>query len=57
MTKPEVEIGATYRAKVGGLVVSVRITGYSPYGGWTATSLFTGREIRIKTAARLRGKI
>lgn len=57
MKKSEVVIGATYRAKVSGRMVNVRITGYSVYGGWTATSLQTGNAVRIKTAARLRGKV
>jgi len=32
----------------------VRITGESPYGGWRGKNLATGREIRIRSAARLR---
>jgi len=54
MRKSEVQIGGIYRAKVSGRVVSVRIVRESPYGGWDAVSTATGREIRIKTAGRLR---
>jgi hypothetical protein len=57
MKRAEVEIGQTYRAKVSGKVVNVRITGNLYFGGWIATNLQTGRQIRIKTAARLRGKV
>lgn len=55
MTKDKVEIGGVYTAKVSGRVVYVRITGLSRYGGWDAMNTLTGRQVRIKTAARLRG--
>ena len=48
------EIGSTYIAKVSGVLAKVRITGESPYGGWRGTNLATGREVRIRSAARLR---
>ena len=54
MKKQDVEIGSTYIVKVSGVLAKVRITGESPYGGWRGTNLATGREIRIRTAARLR---
>jgi hypothetical protein len=57
MKKSEIEIGNEYRAKVSGKVVNVRITGNLYFGGWIATNLQTGREVRIKTAARLRGRV
>lgn len=56
MRKNEVEIGGTYHAKVSGRVVVVRIDRESPYGGWEATNTATGRAVRIRTAARLRGR-
>lgn len=56
MQKHEVEIGGRYRAKVSGRVVTVRITGSHPYGGWNAVNTTTGRAVRIRTAGRLRGK-
>jgi hypothetical protein len=54
MKKAEVKIGNTYIAKVSGVLAKVRITGESPYGGWRGKNLATGREIRIRSAARLR---
>jgi hypothetical protein len=54
MKKQDVQIGSTYIVKVSGVLAKVRITGESPYGGWRGTNLATGREVRIRTAARLR---
>jgi hypothetical protein len=44
MKKREVEIGGVYVAKVSGRLVTVRIDGESPYGGWDATNLGTRRS-------------
>jgi hypothetical protein len=55
MKKAEVEIRGVYVAKVSGQLVNVRIERESPYGGWDATNLATGRAVRIRSAARLRG--
>lgn len=57
MLKMEVQIGGTYTAKISGSVVPVRITGESHYGGWVGTNTRTGREVRIKSARRLRTMI
>lgn len=54
MKKRDVQIGNTYIAKVSGVFAKVRITRESTYGGWYGTNLATGREIRIRGAARLR---
>ncbi len=54
MKKRDVQIGSTYIAKVSGVLTKVRITRESPYGGWQGTNLATGREVRIRSAARLR---
>ena len=54
MKKTEIEVGTTYIAKVSGVLAKVRITGESPYGGWRGKNLATGREVRIRSAARLR---
>ena len=54
MLKKNVVIGQEYRAKVSGQLTTVRIVGPSPYGGWNALNLATGRYIHIKTAGRLR---
>lgn len=56
MKKREVEVGKTYWAKVSGAVVPVRLRAESPYGGWVGVNAATGREVRVKTAARLRGE-
>lgn len=55
MKKAEVKLGGTYFAKVSEQVVPVRIERINPYGGWDATNIKTGRTIRIKSPARLRG--
>ena len=54
MKKREIEIETTYIAKVSGVLAKVRIAAESPYGGWRGTNLATGREVRIRSAARLR---
>lgn len=54
MTKSQIEIGKVYAAKVSGKIAPVVITGISQYGGWNARSKATGREIRIRSAAKLR---
>jgi hypothetical protein len=54
MTKNEVSIGKTYMVKVSGRVVPVRLKKESPYGGWVGENLLTKRDVRIKTAAKLR---
>jgi len=54
MKKQDVQTGSTYIAKVSGALAKVRITGTSPYGGWYAVNLATGRQIRVRSAARLR---
>ncbi len=54
MKKNDVQIGQTYLAKVSGKLARVRIERESPYGGWDATNVHTGRRVRIKSAQRLR---
>ncbi len=54
MKKNDVETGATYVAKVSGKLARVRIERESPYGGWDATNVDSGRRVRIKSAQRLR---
>lgn len=56
MQKQNVHIGSTYIVKVSGTLTKVRITREHPRGGWYGTNLATGREIRIRTAARLRSE-
>lgn len=54
MKKAEVVIGKTYAVKVSGNVVPVRIDRESQYGGWDGTNLRTRKQVRIKSAQRLR---
>jgi hypothetical protein len=56
MQKHNVRIGATYIAKVSGTLAKVRLTREHDRGGWYGINLATGREIRIRTAARLRAE-
>ncbi len=55
MKKREVRVGQTYTVKVSNQLVPVRVTAESPYGGWVGMNTKTNREVRIRTAARLRG--
>ena len=56
MQKHNVKLGTTYIVKVSGTLAKVRLTREHPRGGWYGTNLATGREIRIRTAARLRSE-
>ena len=56
MKKDQVRIGEAYEVKVSGKVACVRIDQEHPRGGWVGTNQTTGRQVRIKTARRLRGK-
>ncbi|MBI4904384.1 MAG: hypothetical protein HY820_12155 [Acidobacteria bacterium] len=57
MQKHNVKIGTTYIVKVSGTLAKVRLTREHPRGGWYGTNLATGREIRIRTAGRLRSEV
>jgi hypothetical protein len=54
MKNSEVQIGKTYIVKVSGKLAKVRLESVSPYGGWSGRNLETKREVRIRTAAKLR---
>lgn len=54
MRKAQVEIGALYVVKVSGVLTTVRVDAESPYGGWVGTNVKTGRQVRLRTAGRLR---
>ena len=56
MRKNDVSVGKCYWANVAGDRVPVRIETESPHSGWIGRSIKTGREVRIKTAARLKGE-
>ncbi len=55
MKQSQVQIGQSYIARVSGKLVVVRIVSESRYGGWNGVNTETKRDVRIKTAARLRG--
>ena len=57
MQKNNVKVGTTYIVKVSGTLARVHITREHARGGWYGTNLTTGREIRIRTAARLRSEV
>ena len=57
MQKNNVKVGTTYIVKVSGTLAKVRLTREHARGGWYGTNLATGREIRIRTAARLRSEV
>ena len=57
MQKHNVKVGSTYIVKVSGTLAKVRITREHDRAGWYGTNLGTGREIRIRTAARLRSEV
>ena len=57
MQKHNVKVGTTYIVKVSGTLAKVRLTREHARGGWCGTNLATGREIRIRTAARLRSEV
>ena len=57
MQKRYVKVGTTYIVKVSGTPAKVRLTRELARGGWYGTNLATGREVRIRTAARLRSEV
>jgi len=54
MNKADVVLKGVYVVKVSGRLVKVRVDRISVFGGWYGTNLATGREVRIRSAARLR---
>ena len=57
MKKADVQIGATYRVKVSNRIVPVRVLSQSERSGWIGVNLETGRQVRIKSAQRLRSLV
>lgn len=55
MKSNQIEVGATYSAKVSGQLVPVQVVELGLGGGFWAKNLQTGRTIRLKSARRLRG--
>ncbi|MFO7956308.1 MAG: winged helix-turn-helix domain-containing protein [Candidatus Brocadiia bacterium] len=54
MKQADVEIGEVYAVKVSGNICPVVIDEEHPNGGWVGTNQETNRQVRIKTAGRLR---
>ncbi len=54
MKRKDVQVGRTYLVKVSGKLVPVRLDAEHPSGGWTGTNKETRRQVRVRTAARLR---
>jgi len=54
MKKNEVRVGGIYQAKISNKIVSVRIDGEHPRGGWNAINLATTKKVYIKSAQALR---
>lgn len=54
MTRAQVHIGRIYAVKVSGKIQPVKIIRELSIGGWEATNTNTGREIRIRSAVKLR---
>jgi hypothetical protein len=50
----DVVLGEVYAVKVSGSIQPVKLVAESPHGGWIGRNLRTGREVRIRTAAKLR---
>ena len=57
MKKDEVQIGATYQVSVTGKLAPVKIVRENPHGGWNGVNVETKREVRIKSAQRLRKRL
>jgi hypothetical protein len=55
--KSEIGLNHVYEAKVAGRLVPVRILVAHVAGGWIGRNERTGREVRIRSAARLRREI
>lgn len=55
MKKSNVKVGSIYAVKLSGSVVPVRLDRESPHGGWLGVNMKTRKEVRVKSAQRLRG--
>ena len=57
MKKRDVVLGQVYAVKVSGCLQPVRVIAEGPHGGWVGRNENTGREIRIRSAAKLRARL
>jgi HB1/ASXL restriction endonuclease-like protein with HTH domain len=56
MRKEQVQLGEHYIAKISGTLTVVRLDKEHRSGGWVATNKATGKQVRIRTAGKLRRK-
>lgn len=54
MQAKDIFVGSIYLVKISGKIQQVKIIKTCPTGGWMATNLATGRDIRLRTGARVR---
>ena len=54
MKKSEIQLGGKYVAKISGKLTVVQVQSPCSFGGWNAVNLSTQREVRIRSAAKLR---
>lgn len=54
METSDVKTGSLYKATVTNKLVTIKILGINPQGGWDALNTATGKKIRIKTAQSLK---
>jgi hypothetical protein len=54
MKKDEIQVGGTYLAKVGTRMVEVRVERENGRGGWDASSIATGKPVRLKDPKHLK---
>lgn len=57
MKKKDVKIGTIYAVKVSGKISPVKILCVNQYGGWDAVNTKTNRNVRLRTAGRLRYEV
>lgn len=54
MQAKDIFVGQIYLVKISGKIQQVKIVKTCSNGGWMATNLATGRDIRLRTGARVR---
>lgn len=57
MLKNQVYVGKVYRVRLHGTFTNVQLLREVPQGGWVAMNQTTNREVRIKSAAKLRFEV
>lgn len=54
MTRDQVEMSRHYIVRIKGAETVVKIVAVNPRGGWFGMNVQTGRDVKIKTGARLK---